>query len=53
MTGLWMIIDGKKWNKQRMLKVIDIYLMQIVFDDSRLKFSVRELSVRLRFDSDW
>lgn len=27
--------------------------MQIVFDDSRLKFSVRVLKVRLRFESEW
>lgn len=27
--------------------------MQIVFDDSRLKFSVRELNVLLRFESAW
>jgi hypothetical protein len=29
----------------------NIYLMQIVFDDSRLKFSTREHTVR-RFDSE-
>jgi len=34
-----------------LIKRYNIYLMQIVFDDSRLKFSARELNV-LRFESE-